>query len=192
MIHASLVHGQQVDLVNVHTLDSTITVDLKYATADNFMGEVLYEDGRCFLRLEVAVQLAHAHHYLQTQGLGLKVFDCYRPLSVQKRMFERFPQPGFVADPQRGSNHNRGAAVDVGLVNREGEEQPMPSAYDEFSERSHIQYRGASETEIQNRNVLQQAMIRFGFKPLETEWWHFNAPQAQEYAVLDIPIQELP
>ena len=91
-------------LVSLSDLEPSIMVDLKYATDENFMEEVLYTDDRCFVRPEIAVQLIHAHRYLETQGYGIKVFDCYRPLSVQKKMFERFPQPGYVADPKRGSN----------------------------------------------------------------------------------------
>jgi len=183
--------AQEVDLMNIMNLDPSIVVDLKYATDDNFMGEVLYEDDRCFLRPRTALKLALVNQELKRKGLGIKVYDCYRPLAVQKRMFERFPQPGFVADPKRGSNHNRGAAVDVGLVNSRRETVPMPSDYDEFSERSHIEYDGATPESIQYRTILQTAMIHAGFEPLKTEWWHFNDPDYKGSEVFDILIKEL-
>ena len=179
-------------LVSLSDLEPSIMVDLKYATDENFMEEVLYTDDRCFVRPEIAVQLIHAHRYLETQGYGIKVFDCYRPLSVQKKMFERFPQPGYVADPKRGSNHNRAAAVDVGLVDDRGRELVMPSDYDEFTERAHHDYTGASPEAIENRERLKEAMMRFGFLPISTEWWHFNATNAQAYEVLDILLKDLP
>jgi len=174
-------------LVEVQKVDPSIYVELKYKTADNFMNEVLYDaDFRCFLRPEVAQRVARVQAHLRGQGYGLKIFDGYRPLSVQKRMFARFPQPGFVADPKKGSNHNRGAAVDLTLVDLEGNQLPMPSEYDEFSERAHIEYQGGSVQERKNRKILQQAMTQEGFRPLRSEWWHFDDPKAKTYAVLDI------
>ncbi len=179
-------------LVELKDIEPSIGVDLKYATADNFMKEKLYSDARCFLRPEVAARLVRVQTRLRAKGLGLKIFDGYRPLAVQKKMFARFPYPGFVADPAKGSNHNRGAAVDVGLVDAAGKELPMPSAYDEFSERSHIAYAGGTAVESQNRQTLQDAMQAEGFKPLESEWWHFDDPDCKTYPVLDIPIESLP
>jgi D-alanyl-D-alanine dipeptidase len=177
-------------LVDIREVDPTILLDIKYATADNFMGEVLYDTARCFLRPQVAARLARAQTALRERGLGLKIFDGYRPHSVQVRMFERYPFPGYVADPKTGSNHNRGAAVDVGLVDASGRELAMPSKYDEFSERSHLDYAGGTEEERRNRAVLQDAMRDAGFMPITTEWWHFNDPDAASYAVLDVPLRE--
>lgn len=178
-------------LVELKDIDPTIVVDLKYATADNFMKEVLYRDARCFLQPEVAARLVRVQKRLRLEGKGLKIYDGYRPLAVQKRMFARFPHPGFVADPAKGSNHNRGAAVDAGLVDAEGRDLAMPSAYDEFSERSHIAYAGGTDAERMNRRLLQDAMQAEGFKPLESEWWHYDDPDCKTYPVLDIPIENL-
>ena len=179
-------------LVEVQKLDPTIRKEIRYATANNFMKEVLYEDDRCFLLPEVAEKLVKAHQELQKQGLGIKVYDCYRPLAVQKKMFARFPQPGYVADPAKGSNHNRGAAIDCTIVDHEGREVPMPSNYDEFSERAHLVYAGGTPEATTNRDLLQRVMLAQGFTPISMEWWHFDAPDAKSYAVLDIPIQDLP
>ena len=176
-------------LVEIGSLDPSIRVELKYATADNFMKEPLYRNGaKAFLRRSVAERLLKAQALLKDRGLSIKVFDAYRPLSVQKRMFERFPYPGFVADPAKGSNHNRGAAVDVTLTDAQGREWGMPSAYDEFSPRSHIRYLSSDAQAMAHREILQQTLIEAGFEPLETEWWHFNDPNAEAYDVLDIPL----
>ncbi len=174
-----------VELVNV---DPRIRVEVRYATADNFMKEQLYPVARCFLRREVAERLSRVQNALAEKDLGLKVFDGYRPLSVQKKMWAKFPKEGYVANPAKGSNHNRGAAVDVTLVDAAGRELPMPSAYDEFSERAHRDYAGGTDEERANRATLEAAMQAEGFAGLRTEWWHFDAPGARDYPVLDLPL----
>lgn len=184
--------AQMPRLVNVETLDPTIVREIRYATPDNFMKEVLYSDDRCFLLPDAADRLVKAHRELRKQGFGIKVFDCYRPLSVQKKMFARFPQPGYVADPAKGSNHNRGAAIDCTIVDAEGNELPMPSDYDEFTERAHLLYADAPADRIANRALLQKTMLAQGFTSISMEWWHFDAPNAKTYPVLDIPIEQLP
>lgn len=179
------------DLVDLSQVDASIVVDLKYATADNFMQEQLYQDDTCFLRPAVANQLRRVQQELQSMGYGLIAYDCYRPLSVQRKMFAKFPQPGFVADPRTGSNHNRGAAVDVGLVDLEGNVLPMPSKYDEFSPRSYHVYMDAEPAVLKHRNVLKEAMLSQGFSPISMEWWHYNAPEPKTYDLMDVPIAEL-
>ena len=167
-------------------------MDLRYTTADNFMKEPLYPQGaRCFLRHETAARLSHVQEALERQGMGLKIFDGYRPLSVQKKMWARFPMEGYVANPAKGSNHNRGAAVDLALVDTEGHELAMPSAYDEFSERSHRDYSGGSKAALKNREILQKAMEKEGFHGISTEWWHFDDIDCKKYPVLDLPISEV-
>lgn len=179
-------------LVEVQKLDPTIRKEIRYATANNLMGEVLYEDDRCFLLPDAAERLVKAHRELQKEGLGIKVYDCYRPLAVQKKMFKRFPQPGYVADPAKGSNHNRGAAIDCTIVDADGKELEMPSEYDEFTERAHLKYDKAPAHQKANRAKLQKVMLAQGFTPISMEWWHFDAPNAKSHPVLDIPIQDLP
>ncbi len=117
----------------------------------------------------------------------MKIFDAYRPLSVQKKMWAKFPLEGYVADPAKGSNHNRGAAVDVTLVDKNGEELPMPSPYDEFSERAHRDYAGGTDEERKNRKILEDAMQAEGFRGISTEWWHFDDADAKTYPILDLP-----
>ena len=169
-----------------------LKVDIRYATADNFMKEILYAEARCLLRREVAEKIVRVQKRLVEQGLSLKIFDAYRPLSVQKKMWAKFPLEGYVANPAKGSNHNRGAAVDVTLVDKEGKELSMPSAYDEFSEKAHAGYAGGTEAERQNRQTLKDAMEAEGFKGISTEWWHFDDIDAKNYPVLDLPLSSVP
>ena len=122
---------------------------------------------------------------LRPRGLGLKVFDGYRPHAVQKALWRVRPDPRYVADPAKGSRHNRGSAVDVTLVDAEGRELPMPSAFDEFGERSHLDFTDAPSESLANRETLQKAMRSEGFLPLPTEWWHFDAPGWRAFPVMD-------
>lgn len=182
-------YAEENPLVGVQEINPRIRVDLRYTTANNFMGEPLYPPGaRCFLRREVAEKLSRVQKKLEEKNLGLKVFDGYRPLSVQKRMWARFPLEGYIANPARGSNHNRGAAVDLTLVDAQGLELLMPSAYDEFSERSHRDYQGGPPEALRNRRILQDAMQEEGFVGLSTEWWHFDDENAKSYPLLDFPL----
>lgn len=180
------------ELVDMGTYDPSIIQDIKYATTDNFTGQVLYPSARCLLREPVAARLARVQTQLKKQGLGLKVFDCYRPVTVQKKMWEVFPDENFVANPAGGSRHNRGASVDVGLVDSAGRELPMPSVFDEFSARSHLDYMAASTAALNNRQTLQNAMQQAGFLPVTTEWWHFDAPDWRNYDLLDADVRLVP
>ncbi len=174
-------------LVDIQKLNSNIVLDIRYATSNNFVGEAMYPEARCLLRKEIAEKILRVQTDLEARGLGLKVFDGYRPLSVQKKLWEKFPVEGFVANPAKGSNHNRGAAVDVTLVDSERQELPMPSVYDEFSERAHRNFSGGTEEERNNRATLQEAMEKEGFVGLKTEWWHFDDKDAKSYPILDLP-----
>lgn len=178
-------------LVEVRSLNPRIRVEMKYTTPENFVGEPLYPaDALCLLRREVAERLLRAQERLERDGFGLKIFDAYRPLAVQKKMWAKVPIEGYVANPAKGSNHNRGAAVDVTLVDREGRELPMPSKYDEFTDRAHRNYAGGTAEERSNRARLEKAMEAEGFSGLKTEWWHFDAPEAKNLPVLDLPFSE--
>ena len=179
---------EKIDLVNITELDSTIIVDLKYATAENFLGDTLYTANICLLRRDVAERLVKVQKDLRKQGLGLKIWDGYRPLSVQKKMWKKLPDHRYVADPAKGSNHNRGAAVDVTLVDLKGNELKMPTAFDDFSEKAASDYPYTSPEAIKNRKILQEAMKRHGFQPISSEWWHFNDKDIKKYSVLDIPL----
>ncbi len=183
-------HSEDSLLIEIQQVHPNIRVEVRYATEDNFMKERLYPAARCLLRRETADKLSRVQASLEKRGLGLKVFDGYRPLSVQKKMWARFPIEGYVANPAKGSNHNRGAAVDLTLVDASGRELPMPSAYDEFSERAHRDYPGGSAEERENRKNLEESMTAEGFSGLRTEWWHFDDTEAKQYPLLDLPLSE--
>ncbi len=125
-------------------------------------------------------------------GFGLKIYDAYRPLSVQREMWAIYPHEGYVANPAKGSRHNRGAAVDVTLINlKDRKELLMPSAYDEFSEKAHRDFSDTSGEAIRNRNLLERVMEKHGFIGLPTEWWHFDDVNWKEYELLDIDSSRL-
>ncbi len=163
------------DLVDVAEVIPDAVIDLRYATADNITGEVLYPRATCKLRRAVAVRLARAAKSLRAERRRLVLWDCYRPDAIQAALWERMPDPRYVADPKIGSRHNRGAAVDVALADEEGALLAMPTAFDDFSAAAHRKraLRGAKGTEARR---LERAMTKAGFVGLATEWWHFDAP----------------
>lgn len=175
-------------LVDVQAAAPGVVVDIRYATPDNFTKRVLYPANRCLLRGSVAGRLARVQADLAPKGLGLKVWDCYRPLSIQRALWELVPDPRYVADPKTGSRHNRGAAVDVTLVDASGQELEMPTGYDDFSERAHRGSPGASPAARGNAWTLEAAMKRRGFEGLPTEWWHFDAKGWKVFPLLDVPL----
>ena len=182
------------DLVEITTLEPTIRLDVRYATADNFLGKPLYPVARGFLQRPVAEALVRVHRTLASQGYGLVVFDAYRPWSVTRLMWELTPpaQRGFVANPARGSNHNRGCAVDLTLFALDtGRAVEMPSGYDEMSPRSASAYAGGSPESRARRDGLRAAMEGQGFQVEPNEWWHFNHRTCPGYEVLDLPFEAL-
>jgi len=146
LLFAALFAGAAPDptaLVEATALVPGLRVDMRYATADNFTGKVIYPVARCLLRRAVALRLARVQAALAARGLGLKVWDCYRPLAVQQKLWDLVKDPRYVADPKKGSRHNRGAAVDLTLVDKDGRELPMPTRFDDFSEKAHRDYKGS-------------------------------------------------
>ena len=178
------------DLIDVRTADPRIVIDMRYASADNFLGEQVYPVARCLMLCAVSNGLKRAQDYLQKRGLRLVCLDCYRPLSVQRRMWERVPNARYVADPKTGSDHNRGAAVDVTLADVSGRALEMPTAFDEFSPAAAASYKGdkVESWQQENRDLLQRAMARAGLKGIESEWWHFQLADAKDFPVLDLPL----
>lgn len=177
-------------LVLLSEVDSSILLDVKYATTDNFTGQVLYPVAKVYLRNIVAQRLAAVQQYLSPLGYSLKVFDGYRPLSVQKKMWAVVPDERYVADPLKGSRHNRGAAVDVTLVHRvDGSELDMGTPYDDFTDKAHTDYHNLPDQVLKNRALLADVMQQFGFLPFRTEWWHFDFKGWEQFPILDIPIE---
>ncbi len=179
------------NLIDISTLNPHILLDIKYATDDNFVGKAVYGRAKAYLREEVARKLDKVQQYLEKQGLGLKVWDAYRPVEVQRALWAIVPDERYVAHPDKGSNHNRGAAVDVTLVNEAGNELAMPTGFDDFTERAHYSYHDLDAEQIKNRAFLCAIMTAHGFQPIETEWWHFNDENASQYSVLNIPFEKL-
>ncbi len=168
-----------------------IVLDIRYATTNNFTGQKLYPVARCCLRREAAENLKDVQQELRGMGLGLKVFDGYRPLSVQKKMWAIYPNPGYVADPAKGSRHNRGGAVDLTLVRLDGTELPMPTPFDDFTEKAHRNYLDLPADVIKNRDLLEQVMQKHHFRGLSTEWWHFDLNHAKQYEILDVDYSQI-
>ncbi|WP_405225542.1 M15 family metallopeptidase [Dokdonia sp. Asnod1-B02] len=174
-------------LVNIDQFDSTFAYDVRYATDDNFLKQTVYDCVQCLLIPEVAEALVDANNYFCELGYMVKLYDCYRPLSVQKKMWEIYPNPGYVGNPYgSGSIHNRGAAIDMTIVKLDGTPLDMGSDYDFFGKAAHIDH-PHNETITANRKQLWSVMKKFGFSPIRTEWWHFNY-NAKNYGlkVLDI------
>lgn len=182
------------DLVELRTLDASLRYDIRYATERNFLGVPLYPSAHAFLQRPAAEALVRVQAALAREGYGLVVYDAYRPWSITKLFWEATPAPlrEYVADPARGSRHNRGAAVDVGLVDRaSGRVLPMPSGYDEFSERAHIDYEPASATARAHRALLRTAMECEGFAVYPSEWWHYDFTEWHRYPILNVSFEEI-
>jgi D-alanyl-D-alanine dipeptidase len=182
------------DLVELTTLDPSIHLDIRYATANNFLGMPVYTQPRAFLQRPAAEAMVRAAQALKQYGYGLLIHDGYRPWYVTKIFWEATPQEGkiFVADPSLGSRHNRGCAVDLTLYDlKTGKPVEMPGTYDEMSPRSFPNYPGGTSLQRWSRDLLRQAMESEGFTVFETEWWHFDYKDWREYPLLNVPFEKL-
>jgi D-alanyl-D-alanine dipeptidase len=160
--------------VELLAVDSTFVLDMKYATPDNFLKSKVYDCDKCLLRVKVAKALATAQKAFASQGYRIKLFDCYRPLDVQKKMWAIMPDKRYVGNPyQNGSIHNKGAAVDLTLVDAQGKEVDMGTPFDHFGREAHHAYTNLSPEILQNRKLLKQGMQAAGFLPITSEWWHY-------------------
>jgi zinc D-Ala-D-Ala dipeptidase len=178
-------------LVDLATLG--IPLDIRYATTNNFMKTQLYPVAKAYLRAPAARSLVEVNRELATRGLGIKVFDAYRPYRVTVAMWEPIKNPDYVADPAKGSRHNRGAAVDLTLVDLQtGAELPMPTPYDDFTPRAHHDFAGLPPDAIHNRTLLREVMNKHGFDPLPSEWWHYDFRGWEKYELMDVPLEGLP
>jgi zinc D-Ala-D-Ala dipeptidase len=183
-----------VELVELVKLDPTIRLDLRYATANNFTGRALYSAPRAFLQADAAAALVRAHVRAKGDGFGLTIFDAYRPWRVTKKLWDETPrkQRNYVANPKKGSRHNRGCAVDLTLHDLgHGQTVEMPSAFDDFSERAHRDYGGASAAATANRTRLATYLEAENFEGLSNEWWHFDYRDWSKHPILDIPFERL-
>ncbi len=180
-------------MVDIKDFIPAIRLDLKYATTDNFMHQKLYPTVRTtFLRKPAAEHLKVVVNELKKQNLNLKIFDAYRPYSVTEKMWEKVKDDRYAADPAKGSGHNRGAAVDLTLIDsKTGKELPMGTGFDNFSDTAHPDFMRLSPGVLNNRNLLKRVMEENGFKQLSTEWWHFYLPNSSSFDLLDISFSDL-
>jgi D-alanyl-D-alanine dipeptidase len=182
------------DLVELIKLDSSIKLDVRYATPNNFAGRAVYKEARAFLQRPAAEALVRAGRALAKKGYGLAVFDGYRPWSVTKLFWDITPadRKQFVADPSKGSRHNRGCAVDLTLYDlKTGRQVSMPGDYDEMSERSHADYAGGTPEQRRLRDLLRSAMEVEGFNVYPPEWWHYDYKDWRSYPILDLGFDEI-
>ncbi len=183
------------DLVELIKMDSSIHLDIKYATSENLTGKPVYTQARAFLQKPAALALVNASKSLQAKGYGLLVFDGYRPWTVTKIFWQKTAHANkrFVADPRKGSRHNRGCAIDLSLYDLQtGNELIMPGVYDEMSERSYPNYMGGTSEQRARRDLLRAAMEAEGFTVYEYEWWHFDYKAWDQYPILNIPFESIP
>lgn len=181
-------------LIELIRLDPSLALDIRYARTDNFLGKAVYPEPRAFLQKVAADALVRIQGRLRAQNLGLLIFDGYRPWSVTKIFWELTPPEHrrFVANPESGSRHNRGCAVDLSLVDlTTGREVEMPSDFDEFTERAAIEYTGGTPEQRRNRDLLVATMATEGFTPYRYEWWHYDHPDWQQYPILDLAFSQI-
>ena len=169
-----VVWGQQSDFVRLKDLSSDFVYELKYATPDNFLKQAVYDCGECYLRKSTAEALVKANEAFKQLGYRIKLFDCYRPLSVQKKMWKILPGTHYVANPAKGSKHNRGAAVDLTLVDAQGKELNMGTPFDFFGKEAHHTYTQHSKEVLENRKLLKETLNKYNFKSIYSEWWHYE------------------
>ena len=164
--------------VNLKDYSKDFVYDMKYATSDNFLKAKVYDCAECFLRLKTVKAIVEANEVFMKMGYKIKFFDCYRPLDIQKKMWKIVPNPSYVANPSKGSIHNRGGAVDITLIDSNGKELDMGTFFDFFGAEASHNYLNLSAEILANRQLLKKIMVENGFNSLDSEWWHYNLKSA--------------
>ena len=189
---ASVAADKNKRLVEIRKYIPGIKLDIRYATANNFARQAVYTEARAFARLPVVLALKSVQQELKKKGLGLKIYDAYRPYSVTEKFFEIAEDKAFVASPKTGSRHNRGCAVDLTLINlKNGKELKMPTPYDSFAPEASPDFSDLPEKVIENREILIAVMEKHGFKVLHNEWWHFDYNNWKDFDLMNIPFNKL-
>lgn len=160
--------------VNLKNYSNDFVFDMKYATPDNFLNEKVYPCDECFLRVKTVKSLLEANKAFLDKGYKIKLYDCYRPIAIQKQMWKIVPNPTYVANPKKGSIHNKGGAVDITLIDSAGNELNMGTKFDFFGEEASHNYLNLSEEILANRKFLKGIMLQHNFKSFDSEWWHYN------------------
>jgi len=182
----------QMLMVDLEKSVEGLILDIRYATRNNFTGTIIYTEPRAFVRKPVAEALRKVQDSLAFYSIGLKIYDAYRPYSATLKFYEVYPDTNFVADPRYGSNHNRGCAVDVSLVELStGRELPMPTPFDDFTKKAGMAYQALPDTVLKNRKLLSGVMTYFGFQQYNLEWWHFDYRERKKYKLMDLSFGEL-
>lgn len=183
------------DLVRLLDLDSDFIIELRYASPDNFTGQIIYTSNECYINKHTAKLLIQAKNIFRSDGFCVKIWDAYRPIRAQKRFYEILPDPNFVAPPPDMSKltkfratHLNGLCVDLTLVDLDGNEIEMPSEFDNFTEKASLSCNTISNVAKENALYLRQVMERVGFEGYEYEWWHFYDRRTPPTAFLDFPI----
>ena len=174
----SLIAISDTTFVNLKDYSNDFVYDMKYATEDNFLKSRVYDCAECYLRYKTVKSLILANQKFIKKGFKIKIFDCYRPLDIQKKMWVIVSNPIYVADPRKGSIHNRGGAVDITLVNIDGKELDMGTSFDFFGKEASHNYKGFSKEIKNNRNLLRKIMSKENFNSFDSEWWHYNLKAA--------------
>ena len=172
--------------VNLEDFSNDFVYDMKYSTSDNFLKAKVYDCAECFLRLKTVKAIVEANEAFMKIGYKIKFFDCYRPLDIQKKMWKIVSNPSYVADPSKGSIHNRGGAVDITLVDFNGKELDMGTSFDFFGVEAGHNYLNLPPEIIANRQLLKKIMMENGFNSFDSEWWHYNLKSALNDKVSNI------
>jgi D-alanyl-D-alanine dipeptidase len=189
----SVVRGDSLKrLVNLEAMVPGIRLDIRYATTDNFTRSKIYSSAMAYTRLPVARALAGVQQELSGKGLGIKVFDAYRPYAATLMFYEVMHDTVFVAAPWKGSRHNRGCAVDITLIDlRTGKELPMPTPFDDFTKKASPAFMDLPEEALKNRKILVDVLSAWGFTVNPDEWWHFDYKGWENYELMDLTFEEL-
>ena len=189
LLSVSSLLAQQNDFVLLRSLSNDFVFDMKYATPDNFLKQAVYDCGECYLRKSTAKALVKANEEFKSLGYRIKLFDCYRPLSVQKKMWKILPGTHYVANPAKGSKHNRGAAVDLTLVDAQGKELDMGTPFDFFGKKAHRTCTTLPKKVLENRKLLKDVLNKYNFKSIFSEWWHYEYRPEMQSKVEDFQWQ---
>jgi D-alanyl-D-alanine dipeptidase len=179
-------------LVDIKKAVPGVVLDIRYATRNNFMKQVMYPSARAFARKPVVEQLKKIQSELKKKGYGLKIYDAYRPYTITVAFYQKASDKNFVAHPKSGSRHNRGCAVDLSIIYlKSGKEVPMPTPYDSFSAAAAADYQELTPAIKKNRDFLISVMQKHGFRVMYNEWWHYDFKDWEQYELMDIPFQQL-
>jgi D-alanyl-D-alanine dipeptidase len=171
-------------LVDIRPPDHDVVLDIRYATADNLTGRPIYARPLCYLHPEAAQALRRAIELARPLGLRLRLFDGFRPVEAQWRLWNAVPNPEFVADPRKGSSHSRGVAIDLTLDGPDGRPLDMGTGFDAVTPLSHHGNLEISATAQRNRLLLLGLMAAAGWQHYQNEWWHYNLPQPERFPML--------